>query len=377
MKIGFEAKRFFRNFTGLGNYSRFVVSALSAQFPDDELWLYTPKTSDHPEIKGIISKENIKVVQPSSFYRKLHLESLWRSWGISKEPTVQSLKVFHGLSHELPLHLPGHVRKVVTVHDLIFMRYPQFYSKVDVAIYKAKVKSACERADKIIAISEQTASDLTTFLHIPHTKIVVVYQGAHPGFRQKHSREEIDEVKKRYALPEQYILSVGTIEERKNVIVLIHALAKLPQQYRCPVVIVGKMTPYTDKVKTVAETLGVASLLHWVHHARFIDFPAIYQGACVFVYPSIFEGFGIPLVEAIESGVPVITSTGSCFREAAGPSAKYVDPHDEQSLSENLKMVLDDAQLRNNMIEHSRQYIQKFQPAKIADDLHSVYKALL
>src|SRR5205085_2463654 len=120
----------------------------------------------------------------------LKLTSLWRSWGASFTPQAQNLSVYHGLSQELPFGLASAIKKVVSVHDLIFLRYPNFYHQVDIAIYKAKVQSACARADKIIAVSKQTAQDLMEFLTVPESKIEVVYQGCHPNFKRAISTEE-------------------------------------------------------------------------------------------------------------------------------------------------------------------------------------------
>ena len=197
MKIAFDAKRLFNNFTGLGNYSRFVVSALLDHEHGNEYILYTPKLRSHPEINPITEHKEVKVITPSSLYAFFKAGSLWRTWGISKEPTISDVNVFHGLSNELPVNLPQRIRKVVTVHDLIFLRFPMFYNPIDVRIYEAKVKAACHSADRIIAISRQTADDVINFLGVQDSKIEVVYQGCHPQFKQVRSHEEIARVKQK------------------------------------------------------------------------------------------------------------------------------------------------------------------------------------
>jgi len=374
MYIGFEAKRLFSNFTGLGNYARFVVGALSEFVPQDHYTLYTPRERSHPEIDPIVVRPNVDVISPSGGYR--WFKGVWRSWGVSRHPSIKTLSVYHGLSQELPVGLPKHVRKVVTVHDLIYIRYPQFYKPIDVAIYKAKARAACSAADRVIAISRQTAEDLVEYLKVDASKIEVVYQGCHPIFKRQASTEEKQRVKSRYALPEAFILCVGTIEPRKNAAQLVRALAELPEASRLPIVLVGRATAYKEEILQIARTLGVVQHLQFLHDTSFQDFPAIYQSATVFVYPSLFEGFGIPLVEAIESGIPVITSTGSCFSEAAGPSALYADPNKAEELARYLNQVLTDSRLRQNMVDASRAYIQRFEPEMIARDLHAVYKSL-
>ena len=376
MKIGFDAKRLFNNFTGLGNYSRFVVQSLLDYAPGNSYILYTPRVRDHPEITSITSRKEVSVVTPSPVYTFFRLASLWRTWGIARESSVNSLNVFHGLSQELPSNLPHGILKVVTVHDLIYYRFPMLYNPLDVAIYKTKVKAACTSADRIIAISRQTADDIVHFLGIPEAKIKVVYQGCHPQFRDVRTATEVSDIRKKYNLPDQYILNVGTIEARKNIILAVRALGLLPPASRKSLVIMGRETDYKKEVIAAARVAGVMDSIIFLHRVPFIDFPSIYQGAKLFVYPSLFEGFGIPLVEAIASGVPVITSTGSCFTEAAGPDSIYVDPGDIEEMALQLNRVLSDDSLRQRMIAASHKFIERFLPQNITPDLISIYKGL-
>jgi len=374
MKIGFDAKRFFNNFTGLGNYSRFIIDSLSEHLPENHYWLYSPKIKDHPELSSIVARSNINVVTPPSLYNFFRASSLWRTWGLSSDPSVKSLDLYHGLSQELPLSLPRTIKKIVTVHDLIFIRSPELYNPVDVTIYKAKVKKACQQADKIIAVSHQTAADVINFLKVKPERVEVVYMGCHPNFKKKYSVEDINNVRVKYNLPVQYILNVGTLEPRKNVLILIKALALIPEELRMQVVIVGRPTSYKKQVVDEAHRLGVENWILFLHNIPFADLPAIYQGAQIFVYPSIFEGFGIPLVEALESSIPVITSTGSCFKEAAGTGSIYVDSKNEMELAFQLKRVLEDETLRGQMILAGKKHITQFQPDVIAAKLDGIYK---
>ncbi len=374
MQVGFEAKRLFTNFTGLGNYSRFIVNALSEFAPENTYILYSPRIKSHPEVDPILARPNIKAIGPTGGFT--FLKSLWRSWGIQYNKSIPNLDIFHGLSQELPAGLPKHIKKIVTVHDLIYIRYPQFYNPIDVAIYTAKVKSACRRADKVIAISQQTANDLIEFIKVDPGKIEVVYQGCHPIFKTKASAEIKAAVKAKYNLPDKFILNVGTIEQRKNVKQLVEALALLPADVQLPVVIVGRATDYLKEVIACAQEKKVIDKITFIHKASFQDLPALYQLATVFVYPSLFEGFGIPLIEAIESGLPIITSQGSCFREAAGPDALYTDPADPDQLASFLEKIITDRIVRESVINGSKKYIERFEPALIAQVLTKVYSSL-
>lgn len=375
MNIGFEAKRFFTNSTGLGNYSRFVMRALCNHYPEHNYYLYTPRIPANIDATDILEKPNVEVITPGGWYKKLRATSFWRTFGISRESSVKDLQIFHGLSQELPVGLPHDIKKVITVHDLIFYRYPEFYNAVDVSIYKQKLRYACRQADRIIAVSEQTKTDLMEFLKVEEGRIEIIYQGSHPNFKRQRSAAEIDSVVKKYQLPGDYILNVGTIEKRKNLLVLIKALSMLPREARIPLVILGRRTDYFKEVLDVAKRLKVVDTIFFPQNVRFDEFPAIYQKARLFIYPSLFEGFGIPLIEAIESRVPVITSFGSCFSEAAGPSSIFVDPNDEEALAYEINKILMNPTLANSMIADSYAYIQRFEPVVIGKKIIEAYKA--
>jgi glycosyltransferase involved in cell wall biosynthesis len=376
MLIGFEAKRFFKNYTGLGNYSRFIINALSDYFPDNQYYLFTPTHKSHPEVDQVLKKKSIQVVYPPKSYPKF-AGSIWRTWGISREKSAKQLQIFHGLSQELPMGLSGSIKKVVTVHDLIFLRYPQFYSAIDVRIYTAKVKFACKHADRIIAISQQTADDIVEFLNIDRSKIDIVYQGTHPIFKKNIQQEEVKEIKRKYGLPDKYLLNIGTIEERKNALIIVRALLFIPEKLRIPLVIVGKATPYADLIKAFVARNNLQYWVKFIHNASFADFPGLYQSSEMFIYPSLFEGFGIPIIEAIESGVPVITSKGSPFVDAAGKHAIFVDPQDAEGLAAEILRLRQDADLRTAILNESARHIQRFHPSVIAADMNALYQSVL
>ena len=372
MKIGFDAKRLFNNFTGLGNYSRFVVDTLLEEGTTDNYCLYAPKIKNRPETKRYLQDPHLKIITPPSWMKPSPLAAVWRSTLPISAKEFSSLDIYHGLSHELPMGIPSHVKTIVTIHDLIFLRYPQFYSKFDVMMHHQKVKHACRVADRIVAVSEQTAKDIIQFLKADPAKIKVIYQGCHRQFRHKHRPEEIATVRKKYDLPERYILMVGSIESRKNAITLLKAFAMLPKDGRPGLVLVGKGTTYLDEVKSTIAALNIEKEVALIHHTAFSDLPAIYQGATVFAYPSLFEGFGIPIIEAIESGIPVLISKGSCFAEAGGPHAWYADPQLPEEWASLLKEILgSDNQQR---IASQQEHVLKFRPEQNREKLLNSYR---
>ena len=172
-------------------------------------------------------------------------------------------------------------------------------------------------------------------------------------------------------------MNVGRIEKRKNALVILKALKNLRDKEDIPLVIAGKSTGYKKELIKYAAKNGLLNRVQYIHNVSFSDLPLIYQSAKLFVYPSVFEGFGIPVIEALYSGVPVITSKGSCFGEAAGPSSLYVSPDNAGELSDAITKVMFDGSLKKKMVEEGRQYVCRFDDRKLADELVRVYKGIL
>lgn len=373
MRIGVDAKRLFNNFTGLGNYSRFVVDALTNSYPAEEYYLYTTRSKNHPEVTRYLDSSRYTVRLPDHFIGK-RFPSLWRTFGLKSVLQRDNIDVFHGLSNELPSGVSPRdsFTSVLTVHDLIFLRFPEYYNPVDVRIYTWKLRQACRHATHIVAVSQQTANDLQEFLHVDEKKLRVVYQGHHPNFSSIASPETLKQVRDKYQLPAEFILCVGTLEERKNAATVIKSLQSMHEQL--PLVLVGKPTRYMTALQALVNERKLGDRVRFLHQVSFADLPAVYQSASVFVYPSVFEGFGIPIVEAIASGIPVVSSIGSAFSEAGGPHCLYCNPADPSAFGEAMDRVLGNNLLRESMIAGSREYIKRFEPAVIAAELMKVYR---
>ena len=371
MKIGYDAKRAFLNNTGLGNYSRWLIKALTQHHPENTYYLYTPKVKPNPRLNFLQQFNNIKTVTPVG---KL-IKSWWRSKGIVEDLQRDGINIYHGLSHELPIGIgESGIKSVVTMHDLIFMRFPEQFGHISRSIYRLKVIKACAVADKIVAISKKTKDDLVELLNVDPAKIKVIYQGCDPIFKLEQSAEQKKTVAEKYNLPADFILSVGTIEERKNLLLLVKALPTI--ENHIPLVVVGKPTKYLKLVKEYLLANKLNNRVIFLHDVEFADLPAIYQLAKVFVYPSRYEGFGIPVLEAIISGTPVIAAKGSCLEEAGGDSSVYVDPNDPIDLADKLNAVMSNEQLREKMIAKGKEYSLNFEDAKLADQLMKLYKSL-
>jgi glycosyltransferase involved in cell wall biosynthesis len=373
MNIGFDAKRAVLNHTGLGNYSRSLIEALTEYAPDNKYILFSPGIKPNARLSTILDRNNVRFVILRGLGRLF--APLWRTWGINWNIRRNRIDVYHGLSAELPagIRRTG-VRTVVTIHDLIFLRYPAYYPPIDRLIYRLKSRYACRTADRIIAVSECTARDIAAFFRIPEDKITVIYQSCHRSFGRDVAEETKRSVAAKYRLPARFVLNVGTIEARKNLCAVVRALARLPEAVH--LVAAGRPTAYLKEVKRCAASAGVAHRLHFITDVAYEDLPAIYRLASAFVYPSLFEGFGIPVIEALASGVPVIAATGSCLEEAGGPDSLYVDPADDAALAQQIAAVLGDAQKAARMIEAGKAYVRRFDPELVARQVMNVYESL-
>jgi glycosyltransferase involved in cell wall biosynthesis len=383
MNIGFDAKRVYQNTTGLGHYSRTLVTSLSKYFTENEYYLFAPKITNKFNVDDF---ENIHSVTPTKFPSTL-LKSAWRSNWVKKDLLQHKIDIYHGLSHEIPFSIgKTNIKSVVTIHDLIFERYPQQYSKIDIQIYRRKFKYACKNADKIIAISEQTKKDIIDFYKIDERRIEVCYQSCNDIFRQEISETEKNRIKELYNLPDKFFLTVGSIIERKNLLTIVKALHQLKQTINIPLVVIGNGGAYKEIVKDyiaknnlqnevvfLSDRDGIKDLEGFKNSA---DFPAIYQQAVAMIYPSTFEGFGIPVLEALCSGLPVITSNVSCLPEAGGDAALLIDPFSVNEMAAAMKKFFNDVNFVTEMKAKGLIHAEKFSQEKTATAVMNVYKNL-
>lgn len=386
MNIGFDAKRAAQNRTGLGNYSRFVIRILSEKFAGNQYHLYTPKPHRMPYLQEIPTLKHLFLhFPPQGIWSRIR--SLWRVWGITKDIQKDGIQIFHGLSNELPLNIGTPEQRkmkaggkgckyIVTIHDLIFIHTPQYYHWIDRQIYNFKFRRACRCADRVIAVSEYTKQEIMHYYHTPESKIDVVYQGCDPVFSQEIEEGKLQEVKARYQLPDKFVLYVGSIEERKNLMLVAKAMAELNRRAAIHVVAVGRRTAYVDQIQDFLKAQGIDHLFHFYHQVPYADLPSFYKWASTFAYPSRIEGFGIPLLEAISSGVPAIGCTGSCLEEAGGSNSIYVNPDDAKGMADAILRTCTDEPLRQHMISEGKKYALNFSDEKLSHDLMTVYESL-
>ncbi|WP_132054189.1 glycosyltransferase family 4 protein [Pseudocnuella soli] len=384
MNLGFDAKRYFHNPTGLGNYSRTLVNGLAALYPQHQYFLFNPKPTQR-----FAMPPNMPLVEvmPRGWFNRT-FSSYWRSRGIVADIEKRNIALYHGLSHEIPVGLDETgIKSIVTVHDLIFERYPHQYGKYEVLVHRRKIQHACRHANAVIAISEQTKKDLVELYRVPAQKIAVCYQSCDPIFAAVAPVEQKEAVRKAYGLPQDFFLYVGSIIERKNLLRICMAMKETGDDFRLPLVVVGTGKKYAQQVKNYLQKAGLADRVLFtstmqpaskeadLKHTS--NLATLYQMATGFIYPSLFEGFGIPVLEAMWSGAPVITSNTSCLPETAGNAALLVDPLNVSDMAAAMVRLQNDAALRQTLVAKGKSQAQQFSLEQCTRSVMNVYEQII
>lgn len=349
MKIGFDAKRLFHNNTGLGNYARNLVKQLYECYPENEYHLFTPKISDQDYAKFFIDNNFIIHTKP-----KWAISWFWRTIGVSKKVNALHLDIYHGLSHEIPYFINPRTKTVVTIHDLIYEIKASLFSPIDRLFYKIKYRSSCQRADHIIAISNQTKVDLEKYYQITH-KTTCLYQSCADLFQQNNPTTES---------PKEYFLYVGTLNERKGLLQIVKAYALLPDQFKLPFVVIGDGGEYKNQV---LKEIKINNLQQYFLFKGNIDNNKLlkyYDDSLCLVLPSLYEGFGIPIIESLFRKRPVITSKISSLPEACGPGGVLIDPLRPEEIANAMILLFDESKW-NRLSHQGYQYVQNCFSTKI------------
>ncbi len=376
MKIGFDAKRAFHNTTGLGEYSRNLIRALHQVQPEDELYLYTPKMGNVAQFAHYAQTTPRFTVATAPVP---WLGAYWRARGVAEDMARDQLAIYHGLSHDLPyISTQLTCKLVVTIHDLINYRYPENYSWLDRQFYDHKLRHAAKRADVIIAISEQTKRDVMQFLSVAEAKIRVVYQSVATGYGQPVNETTKAALRQQYNLQQPFILNVSSFNERKNQLFLVKSFAQIMDQVPHDLVLVGNGGKWKQLVLAYIQQMQLGQRVRVLDQVSFAELPALYQCADLFVYPSRFEGFGIPIAEAMYARVPVIAARNSSLTEVGGNDCVYFSTDDTGDLTDKILQLLHQKVPLVPMVAANYHHVsQQFNQTKFGTDTALVYRALV
>lgn len=374
MRIAFDAKRAFNNFSGLGNYSRLLISALEKNFVENDYFLFTPKVND---VLLDNFPQTSKIILPGNTYQKL-FPFYWRSWALQKQLRENKIEIFHGLSNELPFNARQFkCKNVVTIHDLLYLKHPEDFPVFDRFFYQEKTKYAVNNADLITVSSSQTKQDLLEHFKISDKKIDVTPHAIGSHFYIKKSNNEIERVRQKYHLPEKFILQPGSFLGRKNHILSIKAFDSIAKKYEnLNLIFTGSGGNLEAKLRAQIEKSRLSTKIIIKKNIDALDMPIIYQASEMVLYPSFNEGFGLPILEAFASEVPVITSNINIFKETAGSAALYINPNSISELSEAISLILENPLKRLEFVEAGKQQIKKFTAQKMAARMNNLYQQL-
>ena len=382
MKIGIDYTSAVHQGAGIGRLTRGVIRALAEIDSRNQYTLfvqgreitYPPSVPDPRNVASGIHNDNFREV-------RTRIDERWwnRIWHrlrlpIAVEWATGDLDLFHSPDFTLPPVRQG-TKTIVTVHDLSFLRLPDCFEPALLGYLVKNVPAALDRADWILADSESTKRDLVELLDADRERITVIYPGVEPRFHPLADPGILDSVRTKYDLPDRFILSLGTVQPRKNYAGLIQALDRMRDRELCLVIVGGKGWLYQDIFATVEE-LGLQDRVVFAGFVDDADLPALYNLAEIFAFPSLYEGFGIPPLEAMACGIPVVTADNSSLPEVVGETGLLVDAQDIDGIAAAIDHVLADQDLRQRLIAQGRDRAQAFTWEKAAERLLDTYNLL-
>ncbi len=378
MKLALELQPCLKNRSGIGIYTYELAKCLqnkSAAQLTGNIFNFFMRNDLTEELKGLTFPQKYCTLFPYGIYRRIwQVVPVPYRWLFGKD-----VDITHFFDFIVPKGVYGKV--VTTIHDAVWLLYPETMAKKTLKRITQDIQYSIDRADAIVAVSESTKQDLTSLLQIPEDKIVIASPGVDvERFQHQYSVAELEQMKEKYNLPDKYVLYMGTLEPRKNIERLVQAFALVHQQpelRQYKLVLAGKKGWQYDSIFARITQLGLEQDVICTGYVDEADKAAIYQQADLFVFPSLYEGFGMPVLEAMAAGVPVVTSNVSSLPEVAGDAALLADPLDVQALADNIQRLLLDDDLRQSCIAKGYVRCKHFTWERSADILVELYQRLM
>ncbi len=363
MKIFYDAKRLFYNRTGLGNYSRWLVRSYANSFPEDELILLKPgfENSSYQEFLN----RPYQTIEYSNYFGWPRIFDL--------QNKIQDDSVFHGLSAEIPWQWKKRsIKNIVTVHDIIFITRPNDYPWIDRNIYKAKLKYALQQSDHIISISQFTTNEIINHFNISASKITTIYQNCNNIFYKPIQEPLKNQLKNKYKLPNEYWICVSGFSRRKNLLSIPLAYKNIHKKERIPLVFVGD-GPEKNNLRRMIKELELENCFIFLENIPTEELPALYQMSKGLFYPSLMEGFGIPVLEAFASGVPVIGQRDSAIAEAGGKAGNFIDTNNSEEFANAIALLQQDSDAYNTLKKNIQAELPRFENNHLMSQLNKIY----
>jgi glycosyltransferase involved in cell wall biosynthesis len=357
---------------GIGRYAESLAGALVARQPGRFALFYNRvRGSQPPDGLESVPRRTVR-----AGYKPWRM-AVWLGQlaGIGFNRLLPGADLFHATEHLL-LPLRG-VPTVLTVHDMIFKLFPQHQKRLNYWYLNATMPLYCRRTDAIITVSQHSKRDIVQHYGLDPAKIVVIHEAAAPGFAPAPPAT-VEEARRRYSLPDEFLIHVGTIEPRKNLTRLVEALQVLRDAgLKIPLLVVGGKGWLYDDFFRRLEQLEARDVIYFPGYVPAADLPLLYGAATLAVMPSVYEGAGLPVVEAMACGTPVVCSNASSLPEMGGDAACYFDPYDVEKIAEALRLVWTDADLRTDMRQRGLVQAASFSWDQAAVETLAVYERLL
>ncbi len=377
MRIGIDVTSAITQGGGIGRYTRELIHALAKEDANIEYRYFSAKPIAPSPIPNSIPQTNNSSYHPAP----LNERWLYRLWYRAQLPipvqwVTGKLDLFHSPDFVLP-PTSGHIPTLLTVHDISFAFFPEVYPPNLVAYLNKVVPRSVQRATHILADSQATKDDLVRVWHVSPAKITVLYCGADPRFQPIRDEKQITAVRQKYHLGKQpYILSVGTVQPRKNYQMLIRAFAPIAQEQPHNLIISGGKGWLYDEMLAEVGKQGLNGRVHFIGFVDDADLPALYSEAALFVMPSIYEGFGLPILEAMGCGTAVISSNVSSLPEVTGDTAVLISPNDQSAWTTAILDLLNNPTKQKQLIADGYEQIKQFSWQKSAQQLIQLYADL-
>lgn len=376
MRIGIEGKVLTLKIGGIGRYAINLVKALlsisTKELPEMEFVIFTAPQTDRSVLDGFGTVSCDR-------FRGIKSTLLRSSFFLSAGLVLEQIDIFHGLDQA---GIPFFFKKgkyVVTFHDVIALVLPETFPLKYRLVFQVGFSAIRRQADMVIVPSESAREDVVRYLKVDQGRIVIIPYGCEERFRPVGDPERFEAVRRKYGLPERYVLFVGVLQPRKNVATLLRAFSllvveKLGQDLK--LVVAGESGWGLTEISKMVGSLGLQDHVVFAGSIEDEDLPDLYRGAHLFVYPSLYEGFGLPILEAMACGIPVITSNISSMPEVAGDAAVLVDPRDPEGLASAMASVLTDEALREKLRQKGIARARGFSWDAVARKTLEVYTSL-
>lgn len=377
MNIGIDA-RLLHNNTGIGQYTRSLFFEFAQHYQQEDTY-YLLYDKEFQEITGYNQDDDVTSFPPGFHVITAHCKTriLWTNWHAPRLLRRQNIDIYHGVCNfELPVRKV--CRYVVTIHDLVPLFFPDLVPWKHLLFFKLFMKRAAKTADIIITDSEHSKQDIVHYLSIPEEKIRVIYLGYEPQHHKDNEQRTLQDVLSHYGISQLYLLFVGVIEPKKNLERLIEAFSLLrqnsPPGKELQLVIAGGKGWLSENLYRKVQELHLDKQIIFTGFVPDDDLPYLYTGAEVFVFPSIYEGFGLPVIEAMAYGVPVVTSNVSSLPEIAGNAGILVDPKNPEAICDGITEVLSHPQKKEQMKHDGLVRAQRFSWKRTAEETYRVYQ---